>query len=507
MDVTRRQGDVEEAEALLGERGVERQDTPHPELAGDLDPDDTFPLHEGAEEEDPDEEDVKATVYADEKEAELVAEEGAAARSSPNEYIKQAALCGALIFISVYEAVFKQRAVRTAVFDFNSLLVMQAIVSVVLGLGMTLYNGQSKELTQGFFFKFIKFAPVGAGFAAAAYIQMIALVYLSVDVFKVLEQSRLLVTAFLGWLLLRRKLSTSSWVALLSITLCCLTYGQLKTQDKAFNLNKDVMQKAVVRTQQVRSELSAATTGLEATMRDSADMSASALALTSFEAIADSVKGIGDDLAKPLSMSESSNVLTGLLLTGIFILTTAACGVYSELVLKKDHHVPFYVQKVFLELPGGIFSVLCTWLIRPLLVSHGIGGEKLKQSFLETGLFQGWDSATVVTTFVFLLAKSWLSGILVKQLSAVAKQVCSIVSVATLYFVLFLHDCGNKSAFLEFCPSGLQRAHFNIIVCDLCVLCTVVSYTTALRDKKRKQMFKKMFQEAEKKFSNAPIQS
>merc|ERR1719263_888196 len=181
---------------------------------------------------------------------------------------------------------------------------------------------------------------------------------------------------------------------------------------------------------------------------------------------------------------------------------TAFCGVYSELVLKKDHHAPFYVQKVFLELPGGVFSVLCTWLIRPILVNNGIGGSRLKTSFLETGLFMGWDSSLVITTFVFLLAKSWLSGIIVKQLSAVTKQVCSIVSVAALYFILLLHDCGNPKAFLEFCPSGLQKANFNIIVVDLAVLYTVVSYTTALRDKKRKKMFKDQIGEAEKKYQN-----
>merc|ERR1719263_699916 len=163
---------------------------------------------------------------------------------------------------------------------------------------------------------------------------------------------------------------------------------------------------------------------------------------------------------------------------------TAFCGVYSELVLKKDHHAPFYVQKVFLELPGGVFSVLTTWLIRPILVNQGIGGDRLKTSFLETGLFMGWDSSLVITTFVFLLAKSWLSGIIVKQLSAVAKQVCSIVSVAALYFFLLVHDCGNANAFIEFCPSGLQNANFNIIIVYLAVIFTVVNYPKPLRANK-----------------------
>merc|ERR1719487_2188829 len=183
-----RRFDVEdqEAESLLGAQGSQRQlvapratrqDTGHPDFANGMnDPDDTFPLHEGdSDEEDPEDEDVKATVYSDEKEVALVEQEGQQAASQGKEYLRQAGLVASLIGISIYEAVFKSRAVRTAKFDFNSLLVMQAIVSVVLGVGMAVANGQTKELTDGFFVKLLKFSPVGVGFAAAAYIQLVAL--------------------------------------------------------------------------------------------------------------------------------------------------------------------------------------------------------------------------------------------------------------------------------------------------------------------------------------------
>merc|ERR1719265_2083513 len=133
---------------------------------------------------------------------------------------------------------------------------MQAICSIIIGVGMAAANGQMKELTEGFHWKVLKFSPVGIGFAAAAYIQLIALVYLSVDVFKVLEQSRLLVTAFFGWLLLKRKLSISSWVALVSVTLCCLTYGQVKTSEKASKATKKAISKAIVRTNELKETLS-----------------------------------------------------------------------------------------------------------------------------------------------------------------------------------------------------------------------------------------------------------
>merc|ERR1719230_548996 len=111
--------------------------------------------------------------------------------------------------------------------------------------------------------------------------------------------------------------------------------------------------------------------------------------------------------------------MLGFLLTAIFVLISCFASVYCEVVLKKDKHLPFYIQKIFLEIPGGFFSVFCTIVLRPILMNNGIAEKKLSFSWVDQGMFFGWDNALVPVLFLFVIAKSWLSGIICKQLSGI----------------------------------------------------------------------------------------
>lgn len=451
------------------------------------DPDDTAGLldEDGAE--------PAHSVYKAEVEAQLVAEGGSPL--DPREVMKQALLCGTLIGISIYESVFKIKAVRSAEFDLTSVMIMQSVVSIAIGLALTVKNGELKVLLgqdgllpgKPFFLNILKFAPPGVLFAAAAYVSMIAMVYLAADVFKVLEQTRLLVMGVLGFLIMRKRLSTSSWIALVAVTLTCLTYGRVKTAESNHVTLLREVGKNVVRSEhlemhfQLPSDEPSNMAAVEEMQRMAHDLRRSHA--DEAHELVESLK----QLATGQSINSSKNPALGFALTAIFVLMSCFAAVYCEIVLKKEKHVPFYIQKIFLEATGVPFAVLLTYCVRPLLVKNHIAEKKLAISFADKGLFYGWDNWLVPLLFVFFIAKSWLSGIICKQLSAISKQLCSITSVCVLYFFMLIHDCENGDFV---CPGGISKASFNIIIIDLAVMTAVISYTTALRDKKRKQMYK-----------------
>merc|ERR1712194_945899 len=102
------------------------------------------------------------------------------------------------------------------------------------------------------------------------------------------------------------------------------------------------------------------------------------------------------------------------------------------------------------------------------------------------GLFAGWHSPWVISAFVFYVAKSWASGLLVKQMSSLTKQLCSVVTVGLLYFFVMFHVRCAPSVF--FCPEELDPT-LAMVVNDLCVLVSVLTYTLAQRDQHRMQSF------------------
>lgn len=438
-----------------------------------------------------------------EEEEELAPPAPAAAESGAAEWGKQFLLCASLIFITIYEAIFKKKAISDpeTKFDPTSLIVMQGIVSITIGTAMAGYFGEAKEMVgEGTFFpkQIARYAPVGLLFSAASYVQFIALAYLATDVFKVLEQSRLIGTAIIARLLMSRKLSVATWTALVSITLVAVSYSIAR------NMTRDV---------QTLDDTIAYFQG-EAQMVSWAgaeDEARKNLVLKHVKKVLTNPDGkLVEHLVKHVSarsMLDSSTSAVGYILTGLFVCMSCTAGVYSERVLKGSHHMPFYIQKVYLEIPASFSAFLFSWIARPILVSHGIAKDKLETNIIDNGLFCGWGASPWVgTTFFFMIIKSWLSGIICKQLSSLSKQLCSITAVVVLYFVTLIHVCpvpDDPSAMLGgsgapmWCPSQLGTASFSVIVADLAVLCAVVSYMTAMRDKQRKQMWKKQFVQAD----------
>jgi hypothetical protein len=282
--------------------------------------------------------------------------------------------------------------------------------------------------------QFALYAPVGCAFSLTGNLQFMIYEFIAPDVFKMLEQGRPFVTAVITLLMFKRNQSRSGWCALVVISFAAICYGQMSQLEKA-------------------------------------------------------IKEGG------LSVKESNNFITGVMLTVVFIFVNSAAGVYSELMLKTDKHLPFFIQKFYFEVPGTLFGFLLAWQGNDWLVDIGLK-KPARVSMIHDGPFVGWNNHWVILCFAFYVIKSWGAGMLVKMMSSLAKQLCSIVSVGALYFFALVHlECADVNTF--FCPEAFwPNVSVSMVIADFCVLGSVTSYALAQRDKSRKLMYREQVQEA-----------
>lgn len=115
-------------------------------------------------------------------------------------------------------------------FDNSEIMFWNAVLSIVLGLVLAAYNRKlgflfSKESAK----MCLIFQPAAIGFALSQFLGFFNLRFLAADVMKVLDQSRLLVTAVVMMFLLRKSYSRATWNSLIVITLAAVIYGNVNT--------------------------------------------------------------------------------------------------------------------------------------------------------------------------------------------------------------------------------------------------------------------------------------
>jgi len=333
---------------------------------------------------------------------------------------------------------------KSADFDFVSIIIFQGFFSSALAFLIALKLGKLDEMfNKDTLKKIALYSPVGSLFAFTAYLQFVIFQFLAADVFKILEQGRLLMTAAMMWSVFGKKQSLSSWCALVVISFAAICYGQMSQLEKA-------------------------------------------------------VETGGAD------KSESNNFLIGFILTVVFIILNCGASVYSEYFLKKDHHLPFYIKKFYFEVPGTLFGMLLAWQLNPWMIETGWKQPQTVYFFVD-GPFAGWNNHWVILCVLFFIVKSWGTGYLVQQMSSLVKQLCSVTSVGILYFFTLVHLEGECKPFKSpatgvdkfFCPgSFFKEISVNMVIADFCVLAAVTSYTLAQRDKSRKLMFKEQAAQA-----------
>merc|ERR1712232_360894 len=157
--------------------------------------------------------------------------------------------------------------------------------------------------------------PVGCMFSMTSYLQFVIFSFISADVFKVLEQSRLLVTALLSFMFLGRPYSIASWCTLVMVTLASISYGEISQLESAVD------------------------SGHSKTMA-------------------------------------SSNFFVGSMLTALFVVIQCGASVYAELWLKQDRHIPYFIQKFYLETSGLAFALFITLFLDGWMVRAGLSAER-----------------------------------------------------------------------------------------------------------------------------------
>jgi drug/metabolite transporter (DMT)-like permease len=234
------------------------------------------------------------------------------------------------------------------------------------------------------------------------------------------------------------------------------------------------------------------------------------------------------------------NVPVGALLVLLNAFVTALAGVWAEKFMKAYKSVPFYIQKIYLELGNVVTQLIMIFAILPA-IKPGITNVKN----LGFNIFHGWGSNPyVIILFFVFFVKSYLQGILVKRMSSLVKQLSQVVATALVYFFAIMHtvncdvkfqkDVLGKAAFdnwngktgtspqwvsgamdsygardnwLNASGKGVTpasiKSHANQFFCfqspvkgvmvlaDVLVLITVVAYIFANRDKARKTMYRK----------------
>jgi len=416
--------------------------------------------------------------------------------TSPNGMAFQIGLCVSLVAISAYETVVKARAIKnldtfTVINNFDgsakevtrfmsaSMTTNASIISVFLALGFAAYRKELPLIFDKTVFwpRMMRYIIPGCGFQLTAYLQVLALGFIAADVFKVLEQTRLLMTALMSMQFFGKKQSIAGWNALVVITLAAISYSE--------------------------------TAGLvkqEACYAGIPGMGINpAVTLANVTAAAATCEAKGGSKAATL----------GLALTAIFVILQVGCCIVCEAVLKQEKKTPFYVQKFFLEVPGSALGLIITNVLNPIMYkvllsppfSFDADSKSMKSmkgkdgGFFEhiVDPFAGWN-LMIWMAFMLFMAKSWCSGFLTKQLSAIVKQLCSVFGVGIIYFLQKIHPA-EKAPF--FYPEGLGDIKQSMVVADLCVLCAVVSYTLAGRDKKKKEQFKREVMEARQELKQA----
>lgn len=378
-------------------------------------------------------------------------------------------LCSVVWLVAIYTAVFQSRAMseEDVKFDMASVMVVSSGSSVLLALVWSV-----KEGDLGYWYgsdaakDFALYIPAAIMFGVAEYVVSIAYTYLPADNIKVMAQSRVLIIALIAGLIFKRKLPATTWLGLASVTIVAACYVAMKTVDK--------------QSQHYHGTLGAFKEAYANVEGDDADR---------YGEFNVALASRLEKAASKFLPGEENDSTVGWICVLIYIFLGCFAGVYCELFMKKKTSQPYYIQKTYLNITVIVVSVLLSWLIRPILVKNEIGGDKFKVNMFDNGLFYGLGDARVIGFIIFFTCSGWMKGLLVKKMSALAKQIVSVMVVVSLYFVMKVHKCpaGESGAKPFFCPANLGSMSKYVVVADLSVFLVVALYVSTLRDQKANQ--------------------
>lgn len=420
----------------------------------------------------------------------------------------QVSICLIFIIVSVYDAVFKKKAVTLSMppmngealygpFNISSLIIWSSFVSILLGIFVTWWNGQMSIFwSKGSLKMLLMYAPIGSIFAFTMFLGILILTYLPPDVLNVLDQSRLLVMGFLSWAILGKGQSKMSWMMLCIIMFAAVAYAFVRME-----VEEHVEYTGLLRFANNLPAKHNLTNLAGAMYPDDVGSYSSEMLATLFaedanvdklllkENLTSRINGavISNNIGGKAS-GAAGDFFKGCCLTVVFMTLQSLVGVYHEIALKEYKTVPFYTQKVYQEIWGFFFSLLNAAVIAPLLASKGIGSVASADSDFFLHPFAGWESPWVRLVFFTCLIRSWCIVIILRTLDSMTKQLCAVCTTGLIYFFMLVHTCkGHADGNDFFCPEGLQEVSGKVAVADIGVLFAVVCYAVLQLEQKKWQ--------------------
>jgi hypothetical protein len=330
---------------------------------------------------------------------------------------------------------------------------MNVYMSIVLGVVLAAVNGELKQIfckdflvMQCWFILPAVLFSVGQALSYATQSGE----FFDADVGKVLDQTRLLCMAFVSFAFFGKMPSRATWNALCVITLASAVYTMTK--------------KNVTEIEKLKSGKAAAAGG-------------------------------------------GQNYFAGTMMCLVNCVIMCVASVAAEKFLKQFKKVPFYIQKICIETPQIFWLPIWEMFLSPGLnwcIYNACGSgdrweekraaqlEKMgDKGFLELYILPNFTGFTFSNVWLIVLiisfcSKSYLNGILVKQMSSVVKQICQVTGTSVLYFML-----------CYFMPQS-NKLNLPQIAADLLVFFSVFGYALSNRDKERKKTFKAEIAEQKK---------
>mmetsp|Transcript_68282 Transcript_68282/g.113032 ORF Transcript_68282/g.113032 Transcript_68282/m.113032 type:complete len:473 (+) Transcript_68282:131-1549(+) len=325
----------------------------------------------------------------------------------------------------------------------SSIIVMNSGLSIVVGLLITAATSVISEkmpvarsITKTFRDVFqwrtiCSYSVVAAFFSIAAVFSKMAYAKMDAGLKKILDQLRLPVTAGMSALIIGKRYTLREWLTLLMVPLavCCFYVADVE-HDEVTELHATCRYPS-----HCFSELSYDVCGIRvdgATMigtaiRDSRNTNSTRHNITSF----------------PVEASRTD--FQGLIFSVLATFFNCIGSLYFEKMMKITASTPFPTQKVQLETTGFLVAIAMSFIV-PLWIDDK-GGKAIWWAKNEAegsgeGFFQGYNSLTIIV-IGFDMLMAWMSGIIVKQFSAVVQKIakCFILLLTVFSAGTFLKPC------------------------------------------------------------------
>mmetsp|Transcript_22519 Transcript_22519/g.59460 ORF Transcript_22519/g.59460 Transcript_22519/m.59460 type:complete len:530 (-) Transcript_22519:428-2017(-) len=371
--------------------------------------------------------------------------------------------------IDVGKAVFTSKALKGTRTVSQSIAVVQSLLAVVIGSLTTLcFDGQAGLRRAVSKQQFLKFAPQSVIFAIAQCVGFLSYRELPAGTIKILGQARLMQTAALSTLVLKRKYVSLQWIMLVAIVLAAVNFIMGKNMAGAFF------------TEQHDNEAHLACLASTAHMLKNSS-------LTTPIDLSQPQWSCLTRAFKPTS-EPGDNLALGLAYAGSYLLLSDVGSIISEKMLKDEVSTGFYAQKVTMEVIGCPVAFLMS-IVVPLIMravdepdvslewwtghcydkarvpcNPDLDGSQCQCN----SFFMNWNLWPIWVAVAFSFGQSWMSGVIVKLMSSVVKLVGKCVSLAMVYFVAECWVLYNPAR----PPTGSQH------VAALCVLVGTYMFLT-----------------------------